>query len=95
MASDFRHVAQMGVATGLVIGGAAGAFNRGVARAAAYQQAADEGARRADEIRAFAKLSAAFKAERVRADREKARADALEKRLADLSLEHALLLMKR
>ncbi|KTR06883.1 hypothetical protein NS365_05465 [Aureimonas ureilytica] len=95
MASHFGHVAAMGMATGMVIGGAAGAYARGVNRARAYQAAADAGAIRDDEIRAFDKLARAYRSERARADREAARAADLEKRLADLALQNALLMMKR
>ncbi|KQQ90991.1 hypothetical protein [Aureimonas sp. Leaf324] len=91
----FRQVGHMGLATGMLIGGAAGAFQRGVNRAQAWQDACDANARRDDEVAGFNQLAVAYRSERARADREKARADILEKRLADMALENARLLMKR
>lgn len=91
--SQFKHVAGMGVATSLVIGGGAAAFSRGVARARAYQEAADAGAVRDDEIKAFDMLTRSFHAERARANKEKARADRLQKELDALRLEYARSLM--
>ena len=94
MAEGFRHVAGMSVATSMVLGGAAGAFARGVNRARSYQDAADAGAVRDDEIGAFRKLMSAFRKERVRAETAETRVRELEAELTNVRLER-LRLLKR
>ena len=95
MSEGFGNVAHIGLATGLVIGGAAGAYARGVGRARAYQAAADAGAVRDDEVRAFDKLASAFRSERVRAETAEAKVAKLEAEIATLRAERIRMLMRQ
>lgn len=91
----FQDVANMGIATGMLLGGAAAAYQRGVNRAVAWQNACDAEAIRQDEVGAFQKLLRAFRAERSRAETAEARVKALETELNNARMERIRLLQRR
>lgn len=91
----FRQVGHMGLAAGMIIGGGAGAFQRGVNRAQAWQEACDANARRDDEVGAFRKLLSAFHVERARAETAEARVKALEAEVANLRADRVRQALRR